>query len=97
MFYLKTFFTKYNLLVAICDEELLGKNLKFKGVDVKVDESFYGGKVVGEEECVRVMERATIGNLIGKRIVGIALKRGFITKENVLYINGIPHAQFVKL
>jgi len=97
MFYLKTFWTKYNLLVAICDKELLGKSLKFKDVDVKVSKKFYGGRIVEEKECIEIMEKATIGNLIGKRIVEVALKKGFITKENILYINGIPHAQFVKL
>ncbi|HDJ96583.1 MAG TPA: DUF424 family protein [Candidatus Aenigmarchaeota archaeon] len=97
MFYIKTFWTKYNLLVAICDEELLGKTLRFKDVDVKISEKFYGGKVVGEKECIKLMERATIGNLIGEKIIKLALREGFITKKNILYINGIPHAQFVKL
>lgn len=97
MFYVKTFWTKYNLLVAICDKELLGKNLKFNDVDVKVSEKFYGGKMMGEDECIELMKKATIGNLIGNRIVKLALEKGFITEENILYINGVPHAQFVKL
>lgn len=43
------------------------------------------------------MKRATIGNLMGKEIVELANQNGFIIMENVIFINGIPHAQFVKI
>jgi hypothetical protein len=34
---------------------------------------------------------------MGKNIVELASKNGFIVKENVILIDGVPHAQFVKL
>ena len=97
MFYAKVFTTRHDVLVAICDKELLGKTLKTKDLEVKVDEKFYGGKLVNEDSCIDLMKKATIGNLIGKRIVELALKEGFIERENILYIGDIPHAQFIKL
>jgi hypothetical protein len=100
MFWGKVFGVKHNIVLAICDEDLIDKKLtdKKKNLDVKVTKHFYGEKIIEDEAtAVRMMERSTIANLIGKQIVALAEKHGFITKENVIFIGGIPHAQFVKL
>ncbi len=91
------FSTKEEIVGAICDEELLGKELNFKSVKVVIGEKFYGGRLIDEEFAKKVLEKSTIGNLFGKRIVDIAQKNGFITDENIIVIDGTPHAQFVKL
>jgi hypothetical protein len=97
MFWCKIFQTKYDLVLALCDKELLGKILKKSSLRIKISEKFYGGKLVDENIALKLMKKATIGNLIGKKIVALAEKNGFITKENIILINGIPHAQFVKI
>lgn len=96
MFWSKVFETKYDIVVAICDEELIDKEID-KKLRIKVSKNFYGGELVDEETALKLMKRATIGNLMGKRIVELAEKNGFITKENIILINGISHAQFVKI
>ncbi len=96
MFWSKVFQTKYDLVVAICDEELIDKEID-KKLKIKVSKNFYGGKLVDEELALKLMKKATIGNLIGKKIVELAEKNGFITRENIILINGISHAQFVKI
>ena len=96
MFWGKLFPTKQDLVVAICDEELIEKELKIKNHKIKISREFYGGELIDENVAVKAMEKATIGNLIGKKIVELAKKKGFVTKENVISISGVPHAQFVK-
>lgn len=98
MFWVKVFQTRYEVVIAICDEALIDKELKLKkDLKVKVSKNFYGGKLVDEVTVVKMMKRATIGNLIGKDIVRIAEENGFISKENIILIDEIPHAQFVKI
>lgn len=97
MFWGKVFQTKYEIVAALCDENLLEKTLERKGVKIKISKYFYGGKLIDEERAVKVMNEATIGNIIGKEIVEVAKKNGFISRENVILIDGIPHAQFVKI
>jgi len=97
MFWGKIFPAKYDIVVAICDEELIDKEIKMKKHKVKISKNFYGGKLIDEKIAVKLMEKATIGNLIGKNIVELAEKNGFIVKQNIISINGIPHAQFVKI
>jgi len=96
-FWGKVFPVKYDIVVAICDEELLGKRIRTKKFDVKVSEKFYGGELIDESIALKLMKKATIGNLMGKRIVKLAEEHGFIARENIILINGIPHAQFVKI
>lgn len=97
MFWCKVFSTRYDIVVAICDEDLIDKKIKTKELEIKISKNFYGDRLVDEKLALRLMKKATICNLIGKNIVELAEKNRFIIKENVIFINGIPHAQFVKI
>ena len=97
MFWAKVYGTRYEIVVALCDEGILEKELMWKELKIKVSKNFYGDRQVDEKLALRLMKSATIGNLFGKEIVALAKKNGFITKENIIIIDGIPHAQFVKL
>ncbi len=97
MFWGKVFYTKFEIVVAICDENLIEKEIVTKDLKVKISKHFYGGQLIDENQAIKLMEKATIGNLIGEEIVSLAEKNGFIHRENIILINGIPHAQFIKL
>lgn len=98
MFWCKLYRTKQDTVVAICDENILGKKITHTkmNMSVEVKKDFYGGVIINDDQAVKLMNDATIGNLIGTEIVKLAEKNGFITKENIILIDGIPHAQFVK-
>jgi len=85
----------HELVLAICDKELVGKELR-KNPMFKVNKNFYSDKECDEKKAVELMKDCTTANIVGKRIVKLALEKKFITQENVILINGIPHAQFVK-
>ena len=93
----KTHSTQGDLVVAICDDNLIDKEIVDKEIKIKVSRDFYGGMYITEGIALKLLNKATIGNLIGEKIVDMAEKNGFITKENIIFINGIPHAQFVKI
>ncbi len=97
MFWGKTFQTNYDLVVSLCDEKLIDKTIDKKNLKLKVSRDFYGGNLIDETTAVKIMKKATIGNLIGKDIVKLAAENGFISRENIILIDDIPHAQFVKI
>jgi hypothetical protein len=86
-----------NVLLAICDCEILGKTLKEGKITFHVKEEFYKGAKVDVDEAVDMIENSTIVNMVGKNIVQKAIERGYVHPEAVLNIEGIPHAQIVKL
>ncbi len=97
MFWSKIFTTKNEIVAAICDEDILDKRIETDKFDITISKYFYGERLIDERMAIEVMRRSTIGNLIGKNIISLAMKKGFITKENTISIDGVPHAQFVKL
>jgi uncharacterized protein len=98
MYWAKIFLVKQEVVLAMCDKEIIGKNLKGRHGDVKVERTFYGERIIDDEKmAAKLLKHCTIGNLMGKRIVALALKEGYITKENVISIGGVPHAQFVRI
>ena len=99
MYWTKVFSTKTEIVVALCDEDILDKVIEFKKTKakVKISKYFYGEHLIDDNIVLKLLNKATVGNLFGKNIVMLAEKNGFISKENVINIDGIPHAQFVKL
>ena len=88
---------KQNVVLAICDCEVLGKTLREGKITFRVKDEFYNGGKVTLEEAVDMIENSTIVNMVGKHCVEKAIKRGYVHPEAVLNIEGVPHAQIVKL
>jgi hypothetical protein len=86
---------KGQFVVAICDENLLGKKIG-NGLKIKVEESFYRGELIDENKALESMKKAKICNILGKKIIELAVKNKFIMKENIIFIGEIPHAQFIQ-
>ncbi len=84
-------------LVAVCDAEILGKTLEGGRVPFEVGERFYGGTLCDLTEALEAMSKATICNIVGKRIVEAAIKNRMIHKSAVIYFGDVPHAQIVIL
>ena len=85
-----------NVLLAMCDAEILGKTLREGKIVFCVKEDFYKGARVNIEEALSLIKNSTIINMVGKNVVKKAIEQGYVHPEAVLNIQGIPHAQIVK-
>jgi len=83
-----------DVLVAACDAGLLGKTLEDGEINFEISKNFYDGIRGDRVMLERHLERATIANLVGSMCVKCGMEMGLVRKENVLMIDGIPHAQF---
>jgi uncharacterized protein len=86
-------------VVAACDAELVGRELPVgeNGRTVKVSGHFYGEREVAVEELLWALERATVVNLLGERVLGIAREHGHIAPEATASLGGVPHAEIVSM
>jgi uncharacterized protein len=82
-------------VVAACDAELIGRDLPVgdAGRTVKVSGQFYGERVVSREEVLWALERATIANLLGARVLRLAAEGGFVSPGGTGLLGGVPHAE----
>jgi len=97
MFRLKIYRVRGEVLVAVCDSDIVGKTFREGDLKIEVKESFYGDRDVGEEEVKRALRMATIANITGRKAVELAIRMGIIDRENVLKIGECWHAQMVVL
>jgi len=97
MIYLKRYKCGKITMIAACDEEIVGMEFREGRVRLYVDEKFYVGELVDEDVLVEEIRNADISNLVGKRTVECAISVGEVLRENVLYIQGVPHAQILRL
>jgi len=86
-----------NVLLAVCDCELLGRTLREGKIVFHVKHEFYNGRKASVEEAMGMIDNSTIVNLVGRCCVEKAIANGYVHPEAVLRIEGVPHAQIVKL
>lgn len=87
------------ILVAACDADLVGRSFEEGELRLLVAEAFYGGADdhVSEHFLLLQLRTCTMANLVGERVVAMAVRSGFVKAANVLKIAGVPHAQLVAL
>jgi len=86
-------------VVAACDAELVGRELPVgaNGRTVKVSGQFYGEREVSVEELLWALERATVANLLGERVLRIASENGHVGAGATTTLGGVPHAEIVAM
>lgn len=94
-FRMKIYRVRGEVLVAVCDSELVGKVFREGSLKIEVKEDFYGSEDFDEKEVEEALKKATIANITGKKAVELAIKIGIVDKEKVLRIEDCPHAQMV--
>lgn len=82
-------------MVAVCDEDILGKEFFEDDLHLKVSKEFYGNVPADYDEVLSALSEATIANIVGKESVACAVENGFVDVDAIIYIDGIPHVQII--
>ena len=84
-------------VVAICDSDILGKTFEEGDLFFEVKKSFYGENEINNEKVKELLMAADNFNIVGKKIVALALELNIIDVESIIKIKGVPHAQAIAL
>ena len=79
-------------IVAICDEDILGKVFVEDGMQLDLSSPFYQGLKSSIEQTIEVMCVADDLNLVGKKTIALAIEQKIISGDNVRKIGEIPFA-----
>ncbi len=82
-----------DMILAVCDSELVGRTFSDDEMSITVYEDFYRGVLVDEEGLKKHMRSATILNLMGERCISVAEEFGWVDREKTIHIGRIEHAQ----
>ncbi|OYT36551.1 hypothetical protein B6U91_00940 [Candidatus Pacearchaeota archaeon ex4484_71] len=86
----------YRFVVAICDENLIGKRFEEENSQLEIKENFYKGIKKSKEEILQLIskmsaEDATF-NIVGEESVTTAIESGIVSEDSIKRIGNIPYA-----
>jgi len=79
-----------NIMLNICDAELLGKKIIQDELNMHISESYYGERFVDKEEAEELLKNASIINMVGKETVSLSIDLGIGSENGVKIISDIP-------
>ena len=87
---------KGNMLVNICDEELIGRTVAEGRLTMHISKDFYFGEIVSKGEALRLIRTCAIVNLAGRRSVSLALENKVGAPEAIREIEDVPFLMVYK-
>ena len=85
----------HRFVIAVCDNDLIGKTLTEGKLQIHVSEHFYKGEAKNEGEILTFLKDATNVNFLGEEAISLGLRSGIISQKHIIRIAGVPHAQAV--
>ena len=86
-----------NLMLNICDADLLGKNILQNELIVTINKFYYGDQIIEKDEAKKLLENSSIINMVGKNIISLSLELGIGSEHGVKKISGVPFLIVFKL
>lgn len=100
MIYFNLFKTPKGTMIAMCDQELMGKVLKEGKIEIDLVKygAFYKEELISEEEAKKRIDPSVYSaNVVGNRSVGILIEKGIIKKGDVKTIQGVMYVHLFKV
>lgn len=77
-------------MLNICDAELVGKTVRQSDLEITITKSYYGDRIVDENEAESLLRTSSIINMVGKKTIDLSIKIGIGSAKGVKEIEGIP-------
>ncbi|MHB1830461.1 MAG: DUF424 domain-containing protein [Candidatus Micrarchaeaceae archaeon] len=100
MIYLNKFDSPKGIMLAMCDEELIGRVLKEGKVEIDLEKygAFYKGDLMSEEEASDlVTDKVYSANVVGDRCVSIFVKKGLVKPEDIKTVQGVKFIHLFRI
>lgn len=78
------------MMLNICDAELLGRKITQDELTMHISENYYGERFVEQEEAESLLKSSSIINMAGKETVSLSLKLGIGSENAVKTVSDVP-------
>ncbi len=79
-----------NLMLNICDHELVDKTLHDGETKIKINSNYYAERDVDEHEAKNLLTKCNSINMVGEKTVSLATSLGIGSEKSIRRIEGIP-------
>ena len=86
-----------NLMLNICDPELIDKTLHDKNIKIKINPNYYAERDVDEHEAKNLLEKCNSINMVGEKTISLATSLGIGSEKSIRIIEGIPFLLVFKM
>lgn len=86
-----------NVMLNMCDDDLLGSRLVEGEHVMHISEGYYGGDIVSKDEAARLLKQSSIINMVGKKTVELAVELGIGTMDATRIISNVPFMLVFKM
>ena len=94
-FYVRKMHYQGSLMINICDEELLGRNIVSESLNINITKDFFN-ELTNEKEIGNLLKRCSIANLIGRRVIEKTLSLGLAKRDSIKIVSDIPFLMIFK-
>jgi len=96
MCYVKVHRVGKEVVVALCDAELLGRELQVgNGLKKRISREFYSGELIPLSSLWEYVENATVVNAFGNAVVEELAKRIAAVRHAAVNLGGVLHVQLL--
>ena len=86
-----------NLMLNICDPELLDKTFHDGNTKIKINPNYYAERDVDEHEAKTLLEKCNSINMVGEKTISLATSLGIGSKKGIRLIEGVPFLLVFKM
>ena len=79
-----------NIMINMCDAELMGKDIVDGELEIHINENYYGKQLVDKSEALSLLKSASIMNLVGNETISLATELGIGSESGVKIISDVP-------
>ena len=79
-----------NMVLNMCDAELMGKDIVDGELEIHINENYYGKQLVDKSEAISLLKSASVMNLVGRETISLATDLGIGSASGIKIISDIP-------
>ncbi len=79
-----------NLMLNICDADLVGKVLSQNKLIMSISKNYYGDQIIEKDEAEQLLRNSSIINMVGKNIISLCLSLEISSEKGVKEISDVP-------
>lgn len=83
-------------MISVCDAGLVGKILRQGEIVLSLSGDYFQEEVIGVNKAEDLLKKCSIANLVGEKIVALAISLGLAKEVSVKRICGVPFLMIFK-
>jgi len=83
-------------MINMCDVELIGMKLEQGDLIIDISKEYFQQEIIEEFQAERLLRLCSIANLVGERIVKLAIDLRFAKEMSIKRISGVPFLMIFK-